>query len=103
MDRITLSNRIAIVATILAVSGLIFSWGFGNDNIGVPLLFVGMFASLVSYILCGFFRALGAAWNISKWGLVSVPFPMNLVITPVIGLFAIGALLVCPIAITRNV
>ena len=102
MDRIKLSNTLAIIATILGFSGLVIGFGFGVATLGEILLVAGVSTSLVSYVLCGFFKAIGAAWNIAKWGLVSCPFPYNFVITPVVACLAIGALLICPIAITRK-
>lgn len=101
MDRIKLSKILAIVASILSITGVVLCYGMGID-MAIGLVAVGIVLSLVSYVACGFFKAIGSVFNIAKWGLVACPFPYNCVAFPVIAILAVFAFLLCPVLITRK-
>lgn len=91
MKRITIAKILAAVASVMGVISL-YNVGFVENasTFAIMCMFLSPLLALVSYCLCGFFKALGTPFSLAKWGFLIAPFPVNLI--AVVILFMVGLL-----------
>ena len=101
MKRITIAKILALVGSVLGGMGLYYM--FFNTNAPEYMIigtFLAPLLAVISYCLCGFFKALGTPFNWAKWGFVVAPFPTNLLavlILFIVGIFAAAYIPVVPV------
>jgi hypothetical protein len=100
MNRLRIAQYIAAAATIMSVTGFILN--HRNIELGEILILLGLLTGLASYLFGGLFKMIGMALEITKVGLLAVPFPYNLVTCPAVFLLAVLAFLFVPIIPVRK-
>ena len=101
MNRLKIAQYIAFGATVLSVGGALIK-GFSGSEMGIFLMCIGFFVSLVSYIFGGLGTAIKMAGGIAKWGLIAVPFPHNILLTIFSFMFALFSFVFLPIIPVRK-
>ena len=92
MKRITIAKVLSLAASVMGAIAL-YTMFLGKEDAGalaVMTMFLSPMLALVSYCLCGFFKALGTPFSAAKWGFLIAPFPFSLV--AVVVLFIAGCL-----------
>ena len=101
MNRLKVAQYIALGATVVSVVGGLLG-GLSGSDLGAMLMFIGVVAGLVSYILAGIGTAIRMAWGIAIWGWFIVPFPFDIMTLIVSFIYAIFAFLFLPIIPVRK-
>lgn len=101
MKRLQIAQYIALGATAFSVIGFCLG-GFAGVSYGMTIMYIGIAAGVVAYLFGGLLTALKMAWGIALWGWKIVRFPYDLIVFPVVFLFAIYALVFLPIIPIRK-
>lgn len=105
MNRSKIAQYIALGATVLSVTAFVLAFKSNSDfgkGFASILLIIGIFGSLVSYILGGGLgKALSISGKIAKWGWIVIPFPFDIVTGICTFIYAVMALLFLPIIPVR--
>ena len=91
MKRINIAKILSAIATAMGCVALYFSFSGQEAPAFVILSYVLVpLLAIVSYCLCGFFKAICTPFSAAKWGFFIAPFPINLCM--VLALFLAGLL-----------
>ena len=103
MNRLKTAQYIAAGATILSVTGIIFTLCFSGflSDFGGLLGGIGIIGAIISYLFGGLGKALSISGKIAKWGWIVVPFPFDIVTGICAFIYVIIALLFLPIIPVR--
>ncbi len=98
MTRMKIAEVMALVATVVAIIGLVLLSKKANG--ANTVMGIGFILSIATYICGGFGTAVKMSWNVAKWGWVFFPFPISVlafVVTLGFGVYAFLFLPVIPV------
>ncbi|MCM1134766.1 MAG: hypothetical protein NC400_04240 [Clostridium sp.] len=103
MKRLQIAQYIALGATVLSVTGIVFTYCFSGflADFGGYLGLFGIIGAIVAYLFGGLGTALSIAGKIAKWGWLVIPFPFDIITGFCTFIFAIAALVFLPIIPVR--